>query len=105
MARRINKVQLIALTVLSVVVQSDALRLDGDSPFTLYIKRIEYLGIHLAFFQTATVLYEPVRQRRLTMINVGNDGEITNMAKIRHDTVGAGGLVLRVIWKIGGKST
>jgi hypothetical protein len=39
------------------------------------------------------------------MINVGNDGEITNMAKIRHDTVGAGGLELRVIWKIGGKST
>ena len=96
MSRRINKVQLIALTVLSLVVQSHALRLNGDAPFTLYIKRIKYLGIHLALFQTATVLYEPVRQRRLTMINVGNDGEITNMAKIRHDAVGAGGLMLRV---------
>ena len=105
MARCINEVKLIALTVLSVVVQSDALRLDGDSPFTLYIKRIEYLGIHLALFQTATELYEPVRQRRLTMIYMGNNGEITNMTKIRHDAVGAGGLMLRVIWKIGGKST
>ena len=105
MSRRVNLVELITLTVLSVVVQSDALRLDRDSSFTLYVKRVEYLGIHLALFQTATVLYEPVRQRRLTMINMGNDGKITNMTKFRHDAVGAGGLMLRVIWKSGGKST
>ena len=39
------------------------------------------------------------------MINMGNDGKITNMTKFRHDAVGAGGLMLRVIWKSGGKST
>ena len=45
---RVDHVELVALAVLSVVVERDALRLDGDAALALEVHGVEHLGLHLA---------------------------------------------------------
>lgn len=77
MSRRIDKVELIHLPILRLIVERDALRLDGDSAFALQIHGVQNLGLHLTVRQTAAELDDTVRQRRLTVVNVRDNGEIT----------------------------
>jgi hypothetical protein len=42
------------------------------------------LSFHFALGQPAAHLNEPVSQRRLAMVNVGDDGEIADMTQITH---------------------
>ena len=77
MARRIDHVELIALAVAGVVIQGDALCLDRDTAFALELHGVEHLLLHLAILQPAAQLDEAVGQRRLAVINVGDDGEVT----------------------------
>ena len=62
MSRRIYEVELISAPVLRIVVQGNALRLDCDASFTLYIESIKYLFIHLALIESPTILYESICQ-------------------------------------------
>ena len=76
MPGRVDQVELVALAVARVVVQRDALRLDGDAPFAFQVHGIEYLRLHLALFEAATELNQAVSECRLTMIYVRDDGKI-----------------------------
>ena len=84
MAGRIDEVKLIALTVWMVVVQRHRLSFDGDSALPLDVHRVEYLSLHLAQFKSAAVLDESIRERRFAVIDVGDDGKITNAGKLGH---------------------
>lgn len=64
--------------------QGDAVGLDGDTALTLQVHGIEYLGLHLTRSQATAHLDETVRQSRLAMVNVGDDGEIADMTQITH---------------------
>ena len=80
----IDKVQLIATAIFGIEIQCDALRLDGDATLTLDIQIIEYLLRHLALGQTPAVLNEPIGKRGLAVVDVGDDREVSNMAKVGH---------------------
>ena len=80
----IDEVQFIDFTVLCRILQRDALGLDGDAAFTLEIHRIQHLFRHLAITQATADLDKAIGNGRFTMINMGNDGEIANMAEIGH---------------------
>ncbi len=82
MTRRIDEVQLVDLAVARPVVERDALRLDRDAALALQVHRVEHLLGHLAIGQAAADLDEPVRQRRLAVIDVGNDREIADMLHV-----------------------
>ena len=80
MPGRINEIQLVATTVLAVVIQRDALRLDRDAAFTLDIERIKHLLVHLTFLQAATGLDEAICQGGFAMVDVRDDGKIADVA-------------------------
>ncbi len=76
MARGVDQIQAIDLTITRLVAQGRGLRLDGDATLTLQRHRIEHLGFHLAFGQTTTELNDAVSQSRFAVIDVGDDGKI-----------------------------
>src|ERR1035437_9563506 len=52
-------------------------RLDGNAPLLLQIHRIEQLVLHFARRNGAGPMQQPVRKRRLPMIDMGDDAEIS----------------------------
>ena len=82
MAGRIDEIQLIAFAVFGIVVERDALSLDGDSSFALDVEAIQDLFCHFPLGQPPADLNETVGQRGLAVIDVGDDGKIANMTKI-----------------------
>ncbi len=61
-----------------------ALRLDGDAALALDIHGIEHLLIHLSGAQATAVLDKTVGQGRLAMIDMGDNGEVTDMSEFAH---------------------
>ena len=80
MSRSIDKIQLIAPAIFGVVIQRDTVSLDGDSPLALDIQTVENLFFHFAVSQTATALDKTIRQGGFAMIDVRDDGEISDVA-------------------------
>jgi hypothetical protein len=80
----VNKVKLVRRTVGVLVLQRDALRLDGDTALSLEVHRVEHLSFHLSIRQPTTALYKAVGQRRFTVVDMGNDREITNVLVVCH---------------------
>ncbi|MNZ87639.1 hypothetical protein D3C78_1065030 [compost metagenome] len=79
MSRGVDKVELVGLAVLRLIIQRHALRFDGNATLALKIHRIEHLRGHFTFGQATANLDNTVGQRRLTVVNVGNNGEISYM--------------------------
>ena len=76
MTGRVDNVQRIVAPVTRVIIQRNALRLDGNTPLALEFHRIEHLRFHFAFTQASTDLDEAVRERRLAMVDMGDDRKI-----------------------------
>ena len=84
MAWGIYEVPLILFTVLRLVIQSHALGLDGDSPFALNIHGIKHLRSHFAFGQATALLDKTVCKGGFTVVNMGDDGKVSNVADVCH---------------------
>ncbi len=80
----VHQVELIGLAVLGGVVEADGLGLDGDAALALDVHVIKDLLAHLALGQPAGRLDQPVGQRRLAMVDMGDDGEIADQRKLGH---------------------
>ena len=89
MAGRVDEVEDVVLAVLGAVVEAHGLRLDGDAALALDVHRIEHLLLHLALGQAAGHLDQPVGQRRLAVVDMGDDGEVADVA-LRYGGHGAG---------------
>ena len=76
-ARRVDQIEDVGLPVLRRVVQPDSVRLDRDAALALEIHRVEHLRLHLAGLQRAGHLEKTIGQRRLAVIDVRDDGEVT----------------------------
>ncbi|GAB3236202.1 hypothetical protein GCM10027295_31280 [Pseudaeromonas pectinilytica] len=79
MARGINEVQLVGLTIFGLVVQGHTLCFDGDAAFALEIHGIKHLLLHLAGRKTTADLDQAVGESRLTVVDVRNNGEVSNL--------------------------
>ena len=76
--RRVDKVQLILHPVDSRVVHRDWVCLDGDAAFLLEIHRVEQLILHFPVGDGAGAMQQTVGKRRLPVVDVRNNAEITN---------------------------
>ena len=76
---RIDEVELIDLAIFRLVIQRDTLSFDGDTTLTLQIHGIEHLTRHFTIFQATAILNKTVCQSRFAMIDMRNDGKISNM--------------------------
>ena len=79
MAGGIDQVQVVDLAILRLVLQRGGLRLDGDAALLLDVHRVEHLGLHVALGQAAATLDQAVCQRRLAVVDVRDDGKITDV--------------------------
>ena len=75
-AGRIDQIELMALPL-----DPDGPSLDRDAPLPLEIHRIEQLVAHLALADRLRDLQDPVGQSRLTVVDVGDDREVANLAQ------------------------
>ena len=78
----IDKVELVDLSIGSGIVQRYRLRLNSNTPLTLDIHGVEHLLLQLTFRQTATGLNQTIRERRFTVVDMRDDGEIANMLEL-----------------------
>ncbi len=79
MAGRVDQVQGIAPAVLRAVGERDDLALDRDPPLPLDIHVVEDLVLKIAVLNHAGVLDEPVGERRLPVVDMGDNAEISDM--------------------------
>ena len=78
MARRVHQVELVGEAILGFVGEANGLRLDGDAALFFQVHVVKHLGRHLAVGQAAAGLDQPVRQRRLAMVDMGDDREVAD---------------------------
>ena len=78
-ARRVDEVEGVDLAVGSGIVEGDGARLDGDAALALQVHVVEDLIRHLARGDGIALFKQPVRQRRLAVVNVGDDTEISDV--------------------------
>ena len=84
MAGCVDQIELISDPVSRFVVQTNGLGLDGDAPFPLDIHAVEHLLLHLTLRETAAGLDQPIGKGGLAVVNMRDDGEITNMGELCH---------------------
>ena len=87
MPGRVDEVQVVDLTIPGLVLQRRCLCLDGDAPLFLDVHRVKHLGFHIAFSKATTTLDESVCQCRLTVVDVRNDGEISDVIHQRKASI------------------
>ncbi len=76
--RRIDEVQDVALPVLRPVIEPDGVRLDRDPPLPLQIHVVEDLIGLLAQRDRPRLLEQAVGERRLAVVDMGDDAEVSN---------------------------
>ena len=79
--------------------QPDVLRLDGDAALTLDVHPVQVLRAHRPFVDDTGELQHPVGQRRLAVVDVGDDAEVPNLRRRGEGLVGEaadGNLLVRV---------
>ena len=77
--RRVDQIQLVFLTVGGCVGKRDRFALDRDAAFAFDVHRVENLVVKFALRHTTTGLDQPIGQRRLAVIDVGDNAEVTNV--------------------------
>ena len=81
-AGRVDQVEDVGLAVLGGVVQPHRVGLDRDAALALEVHAVEHLRRHLAHLQGAGDLEEAIGQRRLAVVDVRDDREITDVGLI-----------------------
>ena len=79
MAGRVDQVEDVVLAIVGLVVQPHGLRLDGDAALALDVHVVEHLLLHVAQLEAAGRLDQAVGQRRLAVVDMGNDCEIADV--------------------------
>ena len=86
-ARRVDQVEFVFLAVIGVVVHGNGAGFDGNAALAFQLHVVQNLVLHGALVHAVGQLQNTVRQGGLAVVNVGNNGKITNMGKIRHRLV------------------
>ena len=75
-AGRVDEVEAVGQAVLGRVLEADGAGLDGDALLALEVHRVEDLARHLARVDGVRQLQQSIGERRLAVIDVGDDREV-----------------------------
>ena len=81
-ARGVDEVELVGLSVVCRVHDAHGLRLDGDAALALDVHGVEELLCHVALCHGARLLQDAVCDGGLTVVDVGDDGEVPDVLGI-----------------------
>ena len=84
MTRRVDEVELVGFAIISDVVHANGLAFDGDAAFTLDVHAVKQLGLHVAMSHGAGHLQDAIGERGLTMVDMGDDAEVSDMRWVGH---------------------
>ena len=84
MARGVDEVQSVGLSVVGGVVELNGGSFDGDAPLPLQVHRVQDLVFHFPLIDGVAFLQQAVRQGGLAVIDVGDDGKISDFGKFGH---------------------
>src|SRR5205814_1217616 len=82
-ARRVDQVQLVLLSLVGVV-DRDRVHLDGDAALALQVHAVEQLRAVLAGGDGAGLEKELVREGTLAVVDVGDDAIVADELGVRH---------------------
>ena len=82
-AGRVDQVQVVGLPVGGPVLDPHRLGLDRDPALALEVHRVEHLGTHFLRVDGAGDLEDPVGERRLAVVDVGDDREVADLVHRR----------------------
>jgi hypothetical protein len=80
----VDQIEQVCLAVPGLVGEAHGLGLDGDAALALELHGIEHLLLHLARGKPARELNQPVGQGRFSVVDMGDDREIADMAELGH---------------------
>jgi hypothetical protein len=75
-ARSVDEVELVLLTVVGFVVQPDSVGLDGDATLAFQVHAIQDLLHHFTLRERSSIFEQAICERGFTVINVRNNAEI-----------------------------
>ena len=78
MTGRIDEIELIGFAIARRVRQRHRLCLDGDAALALDRIVVQNLRFHLAVGQATAQLDDAIGERRLAVVDMGNDGEVAD---------------------------
>ncbi|CAI8354222.1 MAG: Uncharacterised protein [Hyphomonas sp. TMED17] len=84
MSGRIHQIERIGLTICGGVVEPDGLRFNGNAALPLNIHRVENLFGHFPVGQRTGCLNKAIGKGGFTMVDMGHDGEISDMVARCH---------------------
>ena len=82
MTRRIDEIEFVNLTIWRRVIHANGVRFDGNTPLAFEVHAVEHLILHLKFAQRLRLLEQPISQGRFSVINMRDNGKISNILKI-----------------------
>ena len=77
-ARRVDEVEFVELSLMPVF-HADGPGLDRDAPLPLQLHIVEHLLLEETLLDRARAFEEPVGQRALAVVDVGDDGEVADV--------------------------
>ena len=77
--RGVDEVEDIGLVIGRPVGHADGVGFDGNPPFALQVHAVQDLRFHLLLRKGEGAFQEPVCQGRFPVVDVGDDGEVTNL--------------------------
>ena len=83
MAGGIQQVKLVGVAILGLVAHGHGVGLDGNPLLTLQVHGIQQLVLLVTLADGVGKFQKSVRQRGLTVVNMGNDGEIAFESDVR----------------------
>ena len=83
-AGRVDEVELVGLAVLRLVEDADGLGLDRDAALALEVHRVEHLRAHQPRVDGVRQLEDAIGQRRLPVVDVGDDREVADVGGVGH---------------------
>ena len=86
-ARGVDEVEGIGLAVQGIIVDGHRPGLDGDAPLPLQVHVVQELVLHLPFRHRVAQLQQPVSQRGFSVVDVGDDGKVSNLALVYHSSL------------------
>jgi hypothetical protein len=80
----VDEVELIVTPIPGLVIHAHGLSFDGDAPLALDVHAVEHLLAHLAVGHGVGYLQDAVGQRRLSVVDVSDDGKVADVGKRGH---------------------
>ncbi len=84
MAGGVDQVQHIGFAVLGGIIDPNGLRLDGDAALALDVHAVQHLRLHVAQGDGVRLLDQAVGERGFPVVDMRDDGEITDVCKVCH---------------------